>query len=161
MHSVSVEDKKMTAKAVSSWRLLHSCNAGHNVNIIAERPSARHLNLQHALGQCIFVRHALLSITLLCPSLSFVRHAPLSVTLFCPSRSSTHPRKDGGGMTHVYMRSSSRVGWMGESTPDQTPGPTLLFTSILSIHFLYPMYHHPHTMLFTARGIMSAHSSYT
>ena len=68
-------------------------------------------------------------------------------------------------MTHVYTRSSSRFGWMAEvreSTPDQTPGPSLLFTSYLftsclfsiyPIHFLYPIYHHPHTMLFTVRGI--------
>ena len=55
---------------------------------------ARHLILQHALGRCIFVRHA-----------------PLSVTLYCPSRSSTHARKDGRGVTHVYARTSSRVGW--------------------------------------------------
>ena len=79
---------------------------------IAERLSARHLILQHALGRCIFVRHAPLSVTLYCPSRSlFGRHAPLSVTLYCPSRSSTHARKDGRGVTHVYTRTSSRVGW--------------------------------------------------
>ena len=79
--------------------------------LIAERLSARHLILQHALGRCIFVRHALLSVTLLCPSRSIVRHAPyLAVTLYCPSRSSTHARKDGRGVTHVYV-TSSRVGW--------------------------------------------------
>ena len=82
--------------------------------VIAERLSARHLILQHALGRCIFVRHAPLSVTLYCPSRSFVRHALLSVTLliwlYCPSRSSTHARKDGRGVTHcVYT--SSRVGW--------------------------------------------------
>ena len=55
--------------------------------------------------------------------LIFVRHALLY----------THARKDGGGVTHVYTRSSSRVGWRAEvreSTPDQTPGPSLLFTSL-------------------------------
>ena len=85
----------------------------HPSDIIAERLSARHLILQHALGRCIFVRHALLSVTLLiCPSRSIVRHAPyLAVTLYCPSRSSTHARKDGRGVTHVYARTSSRVGW--------------------------------------------------
>ena len=87
--------------------LLRAC-----ASIIAERLSARHLILQHALGRCIFVRHALLSVTLLCPSRSIVRHAPyLAVTLYCPSRSSTHARKDGRGVTHVYARTSSRVGW--------------------------------------------------
>ena len=45
--------------------------------IIAERLSARHLILQHALGRCIFVRHALLSVTLLSPSRSIVRLALL------------------------------------------------------------------------------------
>ena len=64
---------------------VHSATSG--MCIIAERLSARHLILQHALGRCIFVRHALLSVTLLSPSRSFVRHAPLSVTLLCPSRS--------------------------------------------------------------------------
>ena len=60
-----------------------------------------------------FVRHALLSVTLLIwPSCSIVRHTPyLAVTLYCPSRSSTHARKDGRGVTHVYARTSSRVGW--------------------------------------------------
>ena len=101
---------------------MRPCHAKSLVfRIIAERLSARHLILQHALGRCIFVRHAPLSVTLYCPSRSlFGRHAPLSVTLYCPSRSSTHARKDGRGVTHVYTRSSSRV----ESTPDQTPGPS-------------------------------------
>ena len=53
--------------------------------IIAERLSARHLILQHALGQCMYV---------------------------CPSRSSTHARKDGGGVTRES--SSLRVGWIAE-----------------------------------------------
>ena len=73
-----------------------------SLQFIAERLSARHLILQHALGRCIFVCHAPLSVTLYCPSRSlFGRHAPLSVTLYCPSRSSTHVRKDGRGVTHV------------------------------------------------------------
>ena len=51
--------------------------------VVVERLSARHLILQHALGRCIFVRHAPLSVTLYCASRSlFVRHALLSVTLF-------------------------------------------------------------------------------
>ena len=49
----------------------------HPSDIIAERLSARHLILQHALGRCIFVRHAPLSVTLYCPSRSIVRHALL------------------------------------------------------------------------------------
>ena len=38
-----------------------SCAEKDNAHVvIAERLSARHLILQHALGQCMFVRHALL-----------------------------------------------------------------------------------------------------
>ena len=96
---------------------------------------APYLSVTVLCPSCSNVRHAPLSVTLNCPSRSFVRHAQLSVTLLCPSRSSTRARKDGGGVTHVYTRSSSRVGWMDgwmdgwmvevrESTPDQTPGPS-------------------------------------
>ena len=88
---------------------VYLCDSESDLKIgleLAERLSARHLILQHALGRCIFVRHALLSVTLLCPSRSIVRH---SVTLFCPSRSSTHARKDGGGVTHAMDGGGERV----------------------------------------------------
>ena len=66
------------------------------VAFIAERLSARHLILQHALGQRTYV----------C----------MYVCMYiCPSRSSTHVREDGGGVTRertCAIRSSSRVGWM-------------------------------------------------
>ena len=57
--------KKRTAKAVSSWRLLHSCNAGHNVHIIAERLTPNSAARARSMYICLsrsFVRHALLRI---------------------------------------------------------------------------------------------------
>ena len=78
--------------------------------LIAERLSARHLILQHALGRCIFVRHAPLSVTLYCPSRSlFGRHAPLSVTLFYACAKGWQGRDT---RVHAYIRTSSRVGRM-------------------------------------------------
>ena len=68
------------------------CTVSWMEHIFAERLSARHLILQHALGRCIFVRHAPLSVTL--PSRSIVRHALLRMR-----------------ERHVYARTSSRVGW--------------------------------------------------
>ena len=47
------------------------------VIIIAERLSARHLILQHALGQRMYI----------------------CMYYICPSHSSTHAREDGGGVT--------------------------------------------------------------
>ena len=44
--------------------------------VVAERLSARHIILQHALGQRMYV-----------------------CMYICPSRSSTHAREDGGGVT--------------------------------------------------------------
>ena len=69
--------------------------------MIAERLSARHLILQHALGQRMYV------CMYICPSRP----------VYCPSHSSTHAREDGGGVTRertCAIRSSSRVGWMAE-----------------------------------------------
>ena len=66
--------------------------------IIAER---LHLILQHALSRCIFFRHA-----------------PLSVTLYCPSRSSTHARKDGGGVTHTFVVSRDGGGERDHARPN-------------------------------------------
>ena len=43
-----------------------------------------------------------------------------------PSRSSTHARKDGGGVTQVYVVARSLgMAEVRESTPDQKPGPLL------------------------------------
>ena len=71
-------------------------------------------------------------------------------------------------MTHVYTRSSSRVGWMAEvreSTPDQTPGPSLLFTSLpIYLSYSFPISNlssSSHNVIYYAKHNMSAHSAYT
>ena len=96
-----------------------------SIALVAERLSARHIILQHALGQRMYV---------------------CMYIYICPSRSSTHAHEDGGGVTRertCAIHSSSRVGWMAEvrlketeerlqhlqqcvpvSKPDQTPGPS-------------------------------------
>ena len=76
--------------------------------VVAERLSARHLILPHALGQHMYVcMYVYLSVTLCMYVCMYI----------CLSRSSTHAREDGGGVTRertCAIRSSSRVGWMAE-----------------------------------------------
>ena len=76
------------------------------------------------------------------------------VCTVCPSRSSTHAHEDAGGVTCVCgIRSLSR-GWRSPAIETMDGGPaggeTSQSTSAYSEPF--PSYH-PHTMLFTARGI--------
>ena len=114
----------------------------------AERLRARHLILQHALGRCIFVRHAPLSVTLLCPSRSlFGRHALLSVTLFYACAKGwqgrdTRVRALDGRMAMAEVR---------ESTPDQTPGPSR--ARWMEGGGTVRLHHQRQLGLFTARGI--------
>ena len=130
------------------------------VHIIAERLSARHLILQHALGRCIFVRHALLSVTLLCPSRSIVHHAPLfarhallSVTLFYACAKGWQGRDT---RVRAYIRRRALDGRMAmaevrESTPDQTLGPSR--ARWMEGGGTVRLHHQRQLGLFTARGI--------
>ena len=85
---LSVELLAKCAEQLESSEQMCACLAHNNstvplvkvhfiIVVVAERLSARHL---HALGRCIFVRHA--------PYLA------VTLPLYCPSRSSTHARKD-------------------------------------------------------------------
>ena len=92
----------------------------HPSDIIAERLSARHLILQHALGRCIFVRHAPLSVTLYCPSRSlFGRHALLSVTLFYACAKGWQGR-DTRVRAYVVARWMDGWRWRRREGPRQT-----------------------------------------
>ena len=121
---------------------------------IAERLSARHLILQHALGRCIFVRHALLSVTLYCPSRSlFGRHALLSVTLFYACAKGWQGRDT---RVRAYIRRRALDGRMAmaevrQSTPDQTPGPSR--ARWMEGGGTVRLHHQRQLGLFTARGI--------
>ena len=73
-----------------------------NSTIIAERLSARHLILQHALGQRTYV------------CMYVCMYVYLSVTP-CTSRSSTHAREDGGGVTRERARVARWMDGGGET----------------------------------------------